>query len=81
LITASPHSQLRLQNAAASATKNATTSTSRATRATTLPSSKNCRSHARYPSTRALGLSGAGNQNRLVGKISKVTKMPERLRL
>ena len=47
LITARPHSQLRLQTAAASATKNAITSISRATRATTLPSIKNWRSHAR----------------------------------
>ena len=81
LITARPHSQLRLQNAVASATKNATTSYSRTTRTTTLPSSKNCRSHARYPSTRALGFSGAGNQKRLVGKRSRVTTIPQRERL
>jgi len=74
--TTRPHSQLRFQNAVASATKNVTTRSTKATRATTLPSSKNWRSHAKYPSTRALGFSGAGNQNRLVGKSSRVTTMP-----
>src|ERR687894_2823384 len=79
--TARPHSQLRFQNAVASAKKNTTTSNTRATLATTLPSIKNWRSHARYPSTRGLGFSGAGNQNRLVGKASRVTTIPQTLRL
>src|SRR5687768_15441130 len=79
--TTRPHSQLRFQNAAASATKNPITSTTRATRAATLPSVTNWRSHAKYPSTRGLGFSGAANQNRLVGKTSRVTTMPQTLRL
>src|SRR5215216_3964152 len=81
LITARPHSQLHFQNAVASATKNATTNTTRATRATTLPSVKKWLSHARYPSTRGLRFSGAGNQNRLVGKMTRVTTIPQTLRL
>jgi hypothetical protein len=81
LITTRPHGQLLFQNAIASATKNATTISTSETRATTLPSSKNWRSHARYPSTRGLGFSGAGNQKRLVGKSSRVATIPQTLRL
>ena len=47
LITARPHNQLRFQKAVARATKNTTTSTTSAARATTLPSNKNWCSHAR----------------------------------